>query len=974
MKKNLLLLLAGCFVFMQFSFAGMVGDMHQKTFIKNKKEVPDFAKQQQLRSSAAWLAFSTKHNDWKPIFDERNGMPHRAYGKGIQLTGSGDVASKSLDFIKTEMSSFNIKTEDLVLRNSKKSKYNYVDFYQTYLGLEVMNSRVTVRSTLDEKVILFGADVYNDIQLNTNPQLSDDVISNYAIGGIEYVITGISVDPKLKVLPVPVDGKYEYHLVYTVIVSANDFENFPARYNTLVDANSGEVLYRQDEIDHSADVSLRSTVSVNPTVPTITVSIPFARVKVSGTDYFTDKDGNVTISSVNSPTSATVYVQGTWCKVLKGSSNTVKSFTTTINTGSNSLTYDGSGVSLQEVSAFYDVSTIHEFMKGYMPDFTGLDIEMKTTVDVAGSCNAYYDGTLNFYAPGGGCSNMAFINDVVFHEYGHGINDHYYSDNGFSFNNGAMGEGYADVWAMGIIEQPVIGAGFYDGITDGIREYQNSIKVYPQDLVGEVHADGEIIAGAWWWTNNNIGSMDTTMQIFTESYNGFANGSNGNEGTVYRDILLDALTADDNNGNINDGTPHDAEILTAFAMHGITLIGDAVIKHTEPVSANTIDPINIQATITLDYPIYFGSATLHYKIENAPDYLTAPMTLVNGNTYQGSIPAQAPATLIYYYFTVEDIYGNEAAVQPPGVVNDLMDNNIPYVLLNGYNKMQSEDFDNFAGFWITGDPFDDATTGKWTIDEPQATYQIPGDDNSLVQTGTDHTTEGVNTNVCAITANDASPNDPYNTQDVDNGATTLYSPTFDLSGYDNPAISYFRWYTNEASANPRNDHWKSFITNDNTNWIAVERNNHPQRAWRNFAFHVSDYVTPNATVKMKFIAEDSTILGAYLDGGSIIEAGLDDLYLWSEAKNVGINEISDASISVFPNPATDIIGVEMIISTKENISVELINAIGQSVYQKTVSGLTSKVIFAVKDFESGLYTVKISADGILKTKKIAIVH
>ena len=36
--------------------------------------------------------------------------------------------------------------------------------------------------------------------------------------------------------------------------------------------------------------------------------------------------------------------------------------------------------------------------------------------------------------------------------------------------------------------------------TISVRRYDQDRKVYPQDLVGEVHADGEIIAGAFWDT------------------------------------------------------------------------------------------------------------------------------------------------------------------------------------------------------------------------------------------------------------------------------------------------------------------------------------------------------------------------------------------------------------------------------------------------------------------------------------------
>ncbi|MBK8338895.1 MAG: hypothetical protein IPK99_02270 [Flavobacteriales bacterium] len=52
-------------------------------------------------------------------------------------------------------------------------------------------------------------------------------------------------------------------------------------------------------------------------------------------------------------------------------------------------------------------------------------------MDVAGTCNAFYDGgAINFYEEGGDCQSYAQVGEVVYHEYGHGINDQFYSDLG----------------------------------------------------------------------------------------------------------------------------------------------------------------------------------------------------------------------------------------------------------------------------------------------------------------------------------------------------------------------------------------------------------------------------------------------------------------------------------------------------------------------------------------------------------------
>ena len=61
---------------------------------------------------------------------------------------------------------------------------------------------------------------------------------------------------------------------------------------------------------------------------------------------------------------------------------------------------------------------------------------------------------------------------------------------------------------LSLTEYPVLGEGWYtNDPNSNVREYDSTTKVYPQDLVGEVHADGEIICGVFWKTYENLGSM-----------------------------------------------------------------------------------------------------------------------------------------------------------------------------------------------------------------------------------------------------------------------------------------------------------------------------------------------------------------------------------------------------------------------------------------------------------------------------------
>ena len=104
------------------------------------------------------------------------------------------------------------------------------------------------------------------------------------------------------------------------------------------------------------------------------------------------------------------------------------------------------------------------------------------------------------------------IPDVVYHEYGHAINGWWY---GSGMQNGGQNEGYADIWAISLTVNPILGFGWDSNDPNKyVRRYDINKKVYPQDLVGQVHADGEIIAGCFWDTYLNLGNMTQMLDLF----------------------------------------------------------------------------------------------------------------------------------------------------------------------------------------------------------------------------------------------------------------------------------------------------------------------------------------------------------------------------------------------------------------------------------------------------------------------------
>ena len=870
--------------------------------------------QENLRNQYAWQEFISTYSNWFTYFNEYNYKPHRAFGSPINLGQGSTLENKFQSFIYNDLSLFDIPSNLILDRKTKNAKYINLDYKQYYNNLEVIDSRLYAKFNLQNQLISFGLDVFSDISISINASITENDAIQSASQNITSPTFNTSVEDNLKILPVPKNGKYNYHLVYSVRVSTK-LTHGPANYICYVDANSGELLMRINSVFYEAppQATVHVEGEVYTTHPYNTTSVEDLvdlRVQKNGTNYYTDNFGNVTVPGSGN---AIFSLEGLFTEVQ--TNNNVPSFSSQLS--NTNVTFDNTNSTIQERTAFYAVNKIHSHLKSVFPTFTGLDYAIETNIDVQGSCNAYYDGTINFYAEGNGCNATAKITDVVYHEYGHGINNYRY---GSGMWNGGLNEGYADVWAISLTQSPVLGYGWdLADPTVYVRRYDQNRKVYPQDLVGQVHADGEIIAGAFWDTYLNLGNMQQMLDLFKYTFDGAPDGPNGTEGIIYTDVLVEVLFADDNDADLTNGTPNDIAIIQAFALHGITLLSNTVLAHSPVAIAPANVGITISANISSTYSWALSSANCFYRLNDDPNWNNISMAS-NGNNFTATIPAQSEGNIVAYYISLTDNYGFESGITPQEAnFTPIKDANLPYFIMVGYELFEEEDFDFNVGFWQTGDPLDNATTGMWEIGAPIGSYDDPNNLSGMVQPAFQHTPNGY---ACAFTQNASSVNDGIGANDVDAGHTTLYSPYYNLSNYINPAFTYWRWYTNNppGGANPGADWWQVMITDDGVNWVYVENTLSADISWRRNAFRVKDYVNLTSSVRLKFIASDSIRPGQNLDGGSLIEAAVDDLYLYeslnsSTSTDLSINAIKPKLIRV-----TDYLGREVNINNKlENL-------------------------------------------------------
>lgn len=264
---------------------------------------------------------------------------------------------------------------------------------------------------------------------------------------------------------------------------------------------------------------------------------------------------------------------------------------------------------------------------------------------------------------------------------------------------------------------------------------------------------------------------------------------------------------------------------------------------------STIDVVINDAAGTLNP----ASPTVFHRTGTSGAYQSAAMTLVSGNLYRATLPATACGSTLNYYFQAATTTGTLAASP----------NDAPTSVYAAQsfvtNSIFSDDMEIDRG-WTVGSPSDNAPRGIWNRMNPQATTAQPEDDHTPAAGA-----------ICWVTDGNAGASAGAN--DVDSGQTTLTSPVIDLSSANDPRISYWRWYSNNAGGAPNEDAFAVDITNNGTTWVNVETvgpaGAQAAGGWFFHEFRVADFVTPSATTRLRFIAAD-------LANGSLVEAAVDD--------------------------------------------------------------------------------------------------
>jgi hypothetical protein len=640
------------------------------------------------------------------------------------------------------------------------------------------------------------------------------------------------------------------------------------RYLFVVDAQTGEVLFQENQILHASGTVLGNATVGNVAdacaaeVPT---GLPYARIQAttgSGTTtVYADAAGNYTMPAIG-PATYTFVIGGQFFSMSNNGSAPLSETQALNDASSYSPLFNAandSEANRAQVNAYIHANIVRDMVLAASPSYPSVSTQTNfpITVNIANTCNAYYsNSTINFYASGGGCNNTAF-STVVHHEFGHNV-----VAKGGS-GQGAYGEGFGDVCAVLVTDSPFLGVGF-QACNTALRNANNTCQYQASGCSScgsAIHTCGQVMSGCVWNLRQEMivdYPSDYLSRVAALAINSIL--LHGAVTTITPAITVDFLTLDDDNGDISDGTPNYFRIAAAFNAHSMTAPALAPVKFRYP---NGRPPLASPAgSTTVEFEVeplggtpVAGSARAYVRGPGAGAFSEVPLTVLGANSYRLTIPAGSCGGETRYYLTAQAVGGT--TVSSPSTAPAASWSSI---LASSLNSLVFDDFETNSG-WTVGAAGDNATSGVWVRADPVGTIAQPEDDHTPAP--------GV---ACWVTGN-AAPGAADGTNDVDNGVTTLVSPTYNLAGYDAVYVSYWRWYSNNLGAAPNEDVFPIEVSNNNgATWTTLEIVSENANAWVYKRFLVNSVLPLTSQMKFRFRAQD-------LGSGSLVEAALDDFAL-----------------------------------------------------------------------------------------------
>ena len=534
-------------------------------------------------------------------WDEISGGPKRIMGSNIYLNSRSvtktNISSLTKNFINENADLLNIRNTELELENITELEDRViVSYQQCYNKLPLWNVRLKLKVSASGQVLMVKSPCFDNPGLSVQATITQDEAKRNAASYFNIDSKKIK-NGELLIYPERETGKL--YLCWHLRIESEGINK-----GIMVDAETGEAifehdLYRNTEIRGTVRATTWSLPGEADGTPDIT---PYCQeVKVNTVGIGSDNTNSSGYYSITVPGAGnytvTSNLEGSHCWVTNETGGEASYSNTASTSSAHNWTW--------QESAHYNEYFVYHYTNNAWNEFNN---------KVSGfSSNYWYsnkmEGIANHSIPGGGVNGEAsgtwlgitssnHYGGIVYHEYSHNVN---FKANGYWLGDNEYGDGYAldeglaDYFSCSFTDDPIA----YPS-----PRYDTKVKYYspgpPYDDLHEGHTRGIIIGGACWDLGQKSGM--TLNYVNALVYEAVVNM--GYEET-FGDFMDEILSADDNDGNIFNGTPHDDQILDAFvndhAVVGSILFGDintyVPLIHNVDLLGNVF--INNGATLTI---------------------------------------------------------------------------------------------------------------------------------------------------------------------------------------------------------------------------------------------------------------------------------------------------------------------------------------------------------------------------------------
>ncbi|MGC6487946.1 MAG: fibronectin type III domain-containing protein, partial [Planctomycetota bacterium] len=620
---------------------------------------PAAAQEAAWRSSAPWRRFlRAEGGEWSVRWSASTGTPRAIWGSGIELEGWRE---NSLSEARRHASALLEAHRELLglgaseLREDTGARMHRVwtlTYRQHFRGLEVVGGRADVRVHMRGRVPMFGSTVFSIPEdFDTTPTLTADAAWLSAWQALGEA-PSLASQPRAPAAPrlviygdVHAATPQTPRLAYEVALSNVDASGQGSIGRSYVDARSAEVLAFVDDKHRCAvpgcSLMPRGAPPPRPApVPTtVTVlgwtrtgadaSSPLANVPMPGLEVdvpsqgtkVTDANGQFVVDLTTPVTVSISALEGRHHDVITGLAAPTGSWTVTPGVAAT-IQLLSAGASTNEAAhttASWWIDRSNEWARSVLGNTPELDVlsDVDVSVNQVGPCSAFYtNNALSFHRAGGLCTNTAF-STVVAHEWGHGLDDRY---GGVSQTDG-LSEGWADIVGCYLLDTPIIASGLQTpGV--GIRDGNNATQ-YPC-VACPVHLAGESWMGFAWKLRDRLeGSLGSRAQAIATS-NAIVVGSIVADADDQQAAVLEVFVADDDDGDLSNGTPNSADLAWACDQHALPYPGQTLVPNDDcaaaiPVVAGVNGPFtNVGALGSAPpWPCTAGAADVWFSVDVA---------------------------------------------------------------------------------------------------------------------------------------------------------------------------------------------------------------------------------------------------------------------------------------------------------------------------------------------------------------------